>query len=68
MAEELAAEKRHIYPDPGIEAKIDSIPHERLVCISDFYAGEAFLKELIEAAGFSKPFGARSGVLRFSRQ
>jgi len=55
VAEELAAEKRHIYLDPGIEAKVDSIPHERLVCISDFYAGEAFLRELIEAAGFSKP-------------
>lgn len=74
VKEELAVEKRHIYLDPGIEAKIDSIPHERLVCISDFYANEDFLLEVIRTAGFSKPlervivscdvgFNKRSGKL-----
>lgn len=55
VQEELAAEQRHLYLDPDITAKIDSIPHERLVCISDFYADEAFLREVLTAAGFSKP-------------
>ena len=48
---ELNTEMENIYLDPNIDATIDSIQHDKLVCISDFYASKEFLEELLNSVG-----------------
>ena len=48
---ELNTELKNIYLDPTIDSTIDSIKHEKLVCISDFYTDKQFLRSLIDSVG-----------------
>lgn len=48
---ELNRELENIYLDPTIDSTIDSIRHEKLVCISDFYTDKFFLQKLIDSVG-----------------
>ena len=48
---ELNMELENIYLDPTIDSTIDSIRHEKLVCISDFYTDKYFLQKLIDSVG-----------------
>ena len=48
---ELNCELRNIYLDPTIDSTIESIKHEKLVCISDFYTDKFFLQRLIDSVG-----------------
>lgn len=48
---ELNRELENIYLDPTIDSTIDSLRHEKLVCISDFYTDKFFLQKLIDSVG-----------------
>jgi len=48
---ELNTEIKNIYLDPTIDSTVDSIEHEKLVCISDFYTDKQFLYRLIDSVG-----------------
>ena len=48
---ELSCELKNIYLDPTIDSTIESIKHEKLVCISDFYTDKLFLQRLIDSVG-----------------
>lgn len=47
-AYELRTEIRNAYLDPGIVGLVEGIPHDRLVYISDFYAGADFLNAVLD--------------------
>ena len=49
---ELDNEKKSSYLDPTIVEKINSIEHDKLVIVSDFYGGVDFLKELFDTIHF----------------
>ena len=44
---ELHEEIKNAYLDPDIVGLIEEIPHDKLIYISDFYAGADFLNEIL---------------------
>ena len=44
---ELQTEIMNAYLDPTIVAMVEEIPHEKLIYISDFYAGVSFINEIL---------------------
>lgn len=53
---ELKNELKHTYLDSGISQVIDNILFDKLICISDFYADETFLKKILTSIGFPYQF------------
>lgn len=51
---ELETELKHVYLDSGILQLIDRIEYDRLVLISDFYAGKDFMECILRKAGFDR--------------
>lgn len=55
-AYELRTEIKNAYLDPGIVALVEGIAHDRLVYLSDFYAGADFLNAVLTQIQWPFPF------------